>query len=35
LSLEDARSQVIRRLATEIWDQLVAQARKTAKIEWR
>jgi parvulin-like peptidyl-prolyl isomerase len=35
LSLEDVRSQVIRRLAAEIWDQLVAQARKTAKIEWQ
>jgi peptidyl-prolyl cis-trans isomerase C len=35
LSLEDARSQVIRRLATELWDQLVSQGRKTAKIEWR
>lgn len=35
LSLEDVRSQVIHRLASEIWDQLVAQARKTAKIEWK
>lgn len=35
LSLEDVRSQVIRRVASELWDQLVAQARKTAKIEWK
>jgi parvulin-like peptidyl-prolyl isomerase len=35
LSLEDVRSTVIRRVASELWDQLVAQARKTAKIEWK
>jgi len=35
LSLEDVRSTVIRRVASELWDQLVAQARKTAKIEWQ
>jgi parvulin-like peptidyl-prolyl isomerase len=35
LSLEDVRSQVIRHVASELWDQLVAQARKTAKIEWK
>jgi parvulin-like peptidyl-prolyl isomerase len=35
LSLEDARSQVIRRVAGELWDQLVSQARKTAKVEWK
>lgn len=34
LSLEDVRSLVIRRLSTDSWDRLVAQARKTAKIEW-
>jgi parvulin-like peptidyl-prolyl isomerase len=35
LSLEDVRSLVIRRLSTELWDKLVAQARSTAKIEWQ
>jgi peptidyl-prolyl cis-trans isomerase C len=35
LSLEDVRSAVIRRLATELWEKLVAQARTDAKIEWR
>jgi parvulin-like peptidyl-prolyl isomerase len=35
LSLEDVRSPVIRRVASQLWDQLVAQARKTAKIEWQ
>jgi parvulin-like peptidyl-prolyl isomerase len=34
LSLEDVRSLVIRRLSTSLWDQLVAQARAKAKIEW-
>jgi hypothetical protein len=34
LSLEDVRSLVIRRLSQEQWDQLVAQARAKAKIEW-
>ena len=35
LSLEDVRSAVIRRLSTELWDKLVAQARSTAKLEWQ
>jgi hypothetical protein len=35
LSLEDVRSSVIRRLSTELWDQLIAQTRTTAKIEWQ
>ena len=35
LSLEDVRSSVIRRLSTELWDRLAAQARKTAKVEWQ
>jgi parvulin-like peptidyl-prolyl isomerase len=35
LSLEDVRPAVIRRLSTEMWDKLVAQARSTAKIEWQ
>jgi hypothetical protein len=34
LSLEDVRSLVIRRLSQEMWDQLVAQARAKAKIDW-
>lgn len=35
LNLEDARASVIARISRNLWDQLVAQARKTAKIDWK
>ncbi len=34
LNLEDVRATVIARLSRNLWEQLAAQARKTAKIEW-
>jgi parvulin-like peptidyl-prolyl isomerase len=35
LNLEDARSSVIARISRNLWEQFAAQARKTAKIDWK
>jgi len=35
LNLEDVRASVIARMSRNLWEQLTAQARKTAKIDWQ
>jgi peptidyl-prolyl cis-trans isomerase C len=35
LNLEDVRASVIARISRNLWEQFAAQARKTAKIEWK
>jgi parvulin-like peptidyl-prolyl isomerase len=35
LSLEDVRDEVLARMSQDLWNETIAELRKTAKIEWK